>query len=74
MPAAIARNRAGWEYLYDRLGKARLDLRVVDHVTGMPLVAQVEMLQQDATNILFDTGEFDRFSEPTFGRSRWMTE
>lgn len=70
----LARNRAGWEYLYDRLGKARLDLRVVDHVTGLPLVAQVEMLQQDATNILFDTGEFDRFSEPTFGRSRWMTE
>ncbi len=74
VPGIVNRNRAGWEYLYDRLGQARMDLRVVDHVTGMPLVAQVEMLQQDATNILFDTGELDRFSEPTFGRSRWMTE
>jgi hypothetical protein len=70
----INRNRAGWEYLYDRLGQARMDLRVADHLTGLPLEAQVEMLQQDATNILFDTGELDRFSEPTFGRSRWVTE
>ncbi len=74
VPGIINRNRAGWEYLYDRLGQARMDLRVVDHLTGLPLEAQVEMLQQDATNILFDTGELDRFSEPTFGRSRWVTE
>ncbi|GJM23860.1 MAG: hypothetical protein DHS20C16_02750 [Phycisphaerae bacterium] len=74
VPGIINRNRAGWEYLYDRLGQARMDLRVADHLAGLPLEAKVEMLQQDDTDILFDTGELDRFSEPTFGRSRWVTE
>ncbi len=74
VPGIVNRNRAGWEYLYDRLGQARIDVRVVDHLTGLPLEAKVEMLQQDAANILFDTGEFDRFSEPIHGRSRWVTE
>ena len=65
--ASVARNRAGWLYLLDRLGKARIDVRVADHLTGAPLAAQVELL-----DFVFDTDELPRLSDPVFGRSRWL--
>jgi len=63
----VAHNRGGWLYLLDRLSGPRIDVRVVDHLTGQPLVAQVELL-----DFVFDTGELPRQSDPTFGRSRWL--
>jgi hypothetical protein len=63
----VSFNRAGWQYLLDRMGQARLDVGVADHLTGQPLVARVELL-----DFVFDTDELPRYSEPNFGRSRWM--
>jgi len=63
----VSRNRGGWQYLLGRMGGARIDVRVADHLTGLPLVAQVELL-----NFVFDTDELPRNSEPQFGRSRWL--
>jgi len=60
-------NRAGWMYLLDRMSSARLDVRVTDAVTGEPLVARVELV-----DFLFDTDELPRYTEPTFGRYRWL--
>jgi len=65
--AEVARNRGGWLYLLGRMGGARLDVRVADHLTGEPLSAQVRLL-----NFTFDTGELPRMSDPLFGRSRWL--
>jgi len=67
--ASVNRNRGGWQYLLSRLGGARIDVRVIDHLTGIPLVAEVELL-----DFVFDTDELPRFSEPVFGRSRWMVQ
>lgn len=67
--ASVNRNRGGWQYLFDRLGEARIDIRVVNHLTGKPLVAAVELL-----DFVFDTDELPRFSEPAFGRSRWLVQ
>lgn len=67
--ASVNRNRGGWQYLLSRLGKARIDVRVVDHLTGLPLVAEVELL-----DFVFDTDELPRFSDSVFGRSRWMVQ
>lgn len=67
--ASVNRNRGGWQYLLSRMGEARIDVRVVDHLTGLPLVAEVELL-----DFVFDTDELPRFSESVFGRSRWMVQ
>ncbi|MCP4249470.1 MAG: hypothetical protein GY778_20705 [bacterium] len=64
---SVARNRPGWLYLLDRLGEARLDLRVANHLNGKPLVAEVELL-----DFVFDTDELPRMSYGSFGRSRWL--
>jgi hypothetical protein len=63
----VAHNRAGWLYLLERLGEARLDVRAADHLTGDPLAARVELL-----DFVMDTGEWPRTSDAVFGRSRWM--
>lgn len=63
----VARNRAGWTYLLDRMEGSRIDVRVVDGRTGDPLVAQVALL-----DFVFDTDELPRMTDPTFGRSRWL--
>ena len=57
----INRNRAGWRYLYDRLGQARIDV----HVTGscQPLEAEVTLI-----DYVFDTGELPRETFLPFGR------
>ena len=65
--ASVNRSRGGWQYLLTRLGQARIDFRVADHLTGQPLVAEVDML-----DFVFDTDELPRFTEPAFGRSRWL--
>ncbi len=63
----IAYNRGGWMYLLDRLDEARIDVRVLDHLTGEPLAAQVELL-----DYVFDTGELPRYADATFGRRRFL--
>ncbi|MFN0198016.1 MAG: M14 family zinc carboxypeptidase [Planctomycetaceae bacterium] len=63
----VAHNRGGWRYLLERLSGPRIDVRVADHLTGLPLVARVELL-----DFTFDTGELPRNSDATFGRSRWL--
>lgn len=57
----INRNRAGWQYLYTRLGQARIDV----HVTSgcQPIEAEVTL-----TDFVFDTGELPRQSILPFGR------
>jgi len=61
VPGHIARNRAGWKYLYQRLGQARIDV----HVTGVcvPLAAEVTL-----ANYVYDTGELARNTFLPFGR------
>lgn len=57
----INRNRAGWQYLYTRLGQARIDV----HVTSgcQPIQADVTL-----TDFVFDTGELPRQTFLPFGR------
>lgn len=63
----VAQNRGGWLYLIGRLGGARIDVQVKNHLTGLAIVARVNLL-----DFTFDTGELPRTTEPTFGRSRWL--
>jgi carboxypeptidase T len=63
----VAHNRGGWLYLFNRLAGPRIDVRVADHLTGLPLNARVELL-----DFTFDTGELPRTADPLFGRSRWL--
>lgn len=59
----VNRNRGGWTYLYERLGRARIDVHVTDACTGAPLSAEVTL-----TDFLFDTGEAPRRTDADFGR------
>ncbi len=65
--ASVARNRPGWLYLLERMGQARIDVRVANHLTGEPIEAGVDVL-----NFTFDTDELPRVADPLFGRSRWL--
>jgi len=55
VPGIVARNRGGWQYMYDRLGQARMDVHVVDGCTGQPMEAEVTL-----ADFAFDTGESPR--------------
>ncbi len=59
----VNRNRGGWQYLYDRLGEARIDVHVNDACTNDPLEAEVTLL-----DFVFDTGEDPRSTYLPFGR------
>jgi hypothetical protein len=57
----VNRNRAGWQYLYGRLGEARIDVHVVSGC--QPIEAEVTL-----TDYVFDTGELPRETVLPFGR------
>lgn len=57
----VNENRAGWRYLFDRLGQARIDLHVRDGCT--PIEAEVTLL-----NYVYDTNELPRYTHLPFGR------
>jgi len=59
----VNRNRGGWQYMYDRLGQARIDVHVTSACTGQPLEAEVTL-----TDFAFDTGELPRSTFLPFGR------
>lgn len=59
----VNRNRAGWQYLYQRLGQSRIDVHVTDACSGVPLEATVTL-----TNYVFDTGELPRVTFMPYGR------
>ncbi|MFQ5500844.1 MAG: M14 family zinc carboxypeptidase [Phycisphaerae bacterium] len=59
--AILNRNRAGWQYLYNRLGQARIDVHVTDGC--QPMTAQITL-----TDYVFDTGELQRLTTQPFGR------
>jgi hypothetical protein len=59
----VNQNRGGWKYMYDRLGKARIDVHVHDACGGSPLEATVTL-----TNYVFDTGELPRVTSLPYGR------
>jgi len=59
----VDRNRGGWEYLYQRLGQARIDVHVTHACSGEPLEAEVTL-----TDFSFDTGELPRRTFLPFGR------
>ncbi|HRX85450.1 MAG TPA: M14 family zinc carboxypeptidase [Phycisphaerae bacterium] len=63
----VSRNRAGWQYLYQRLGAARIDVHVADACSGAPLAAEVTL-----TNYAFDTGELPRYTFLPYGRWTFM--
>ena len=63
MAGIVNRNRAGWIYMYERLGQARIDVHVTDACTGAPLTAEVTL-----TDYVFDPSELPRFTFPPFGR------
>ncbi|NQY91856.1 MAG: hypothetical protein HRT46_09380 [Deltaproteobacteria bacterium] len=67
VPAIVSRNRAGWQYLYSRLGGARLDVHTTDSATGLPMEATVTL-----TDYVFDTGELARNTFLPFGRWTYM--
>jgi hypothetical protein len=57
----VNRNRGGWQYLYDRLGQARIDVHVTSNC--IPIEADVTL-----ANYAFDTGELPRTTFLPFGR------
>jgi len=63
----VKRNRAGWKYLYQRLGNARIDVHVVDACSSLPLEAEVTL-----TNYVFDTGELPRSTFLPYGRWTYL--
>jgi len=67
VPAIVSRNRAGWQYLFERLGGARIDVHTTDSSTGLPIEATVTL-----TDYVFDTGELERNTFLPFGRWTYM--
>ncbi|HPF38594.1 MAG TPA: M14 family zinc carboxypeptidase [Phycisphaerae bacterium] len=61
----VARNRAGWRYLYERLGGARIDVHVTSDCE--PLDAEVTIL-----DYTYDTGELPRMTFLPFGRWTYL--
>lgn len=61
----VARNRAGWQYLYSRLGQARIDV----HVTASCAPVEAEVTLLDYT---YDTGELPRDTYLPFGRWTYL--
>lgn len=59
----VNRNRAGWKYLYQRLGEARIDVHITDACSALPLEAEVTL-----TDYVFDTGELPRSTFAPYGR------
>ncbi len=57
----VARNRAGWQYLFTRLGEARIDAHVVSQC--VPIDAELTLL-----DYTYDTGELPRVATLPFGR------
>lgn len=57
----VARNRAGWQYLYARLGEARIDAHVSSQCE--PIDAELTLL-----DYTYDTGELTRVATLPFGR------
>lgn len=64
----VNRNRAGWMYLYERLGEARIDIHVTDACSGAPLEAEVTLL-----DYVFDSGESPRMTFLPYGRWTFVT-
>lgn len=65
----LDRNRAGWQYMYHRLGQARIDVHVTDACTDEPLAADVTL-----TDFVFDTGELTRSTFLPYGRWTFVVE
>ncbi|MCH7592101.1 MAG: hypothetical protein IH989_04885 [Planctomycetes bacterium] len=65
----VNRNRSGWQYMYDRLGQARIDVHVTDACTDEPIEADVTL-----TDFAFDTGELARRTFLPFGRWTFVVE
>lgn len=64
----IARNRAGWQYMYRRLSGSRIDVHVVDACTQEPLVSEVRLVEVTGSN-----GELPRWTRMPFGRWTFLT-
>ena len=67
VPGIVARNRAGWQHLYQRLSQARIDAHITDAQTGQPLEASVRL-----GNFSYDTGELPRITAMPFGRWTYL--
>lgn len=65
----VDRNRGGWQYMYQRLGQARIDVYATDACTDQPLEAEVTL-----TDFLFDTDELPRRTFSPFGRWTFVVE
>jgi hypothetical protein len=63
----VRRNRGGWRYLYERLGQARIDVRVLDACDRKPLEATVTL-----ADFSYDHGELRRWTRPPFGRWTYL--
>ena len=67
VPGIVARNRGGWQYLYQRLSQARIDVHVTDAASGSPLLADVSLAEID-----YDSGELPRSTSLPFGRWTYL--
>ncbi|MBA5868157.1 MAG: hypothetical protein GDA67_15800 [Nitrospira sp. CR1.3] len=61
VPGHITRNRAGWKYLYQRLGQARIDVYAASGC--VPIEAEITL-----KNYVYDTGEWPRTTFLPYGR------
>jgi carboxypeptidase T len=64
----VARNRAGWQYLLDRVDGPAITGHTTDACTAQPLSATLGL-----DEVVFSNGETPRVSEPTYGRFDWIT-
>jgi hypothetical protein len=64
----VTRNRAGWQFLLDRVDRSSIWGHTTDACTGAALQANIGI-----DEIVFTNGETQRVSEPGFGRYQWLT-
>lgn len=63
----VNQNRGGWRYMYDRLGKARIDVHVGDACSQFPIEAEVTLKEY-----AYDTGETARITHLPYGRWTYL--
>ena len=66
--STVIRNRAGWQYLLDRVDGPSIQGHTKDACTDAALSAALSL-----DEVAFSNGETQRTSEPDFGRYQWIT-
>ncbi|MEW5806038.1 MAG: M14 family zinc carboxypeptidase, partial [Acidobacteriota bacterium] len=67
--STVFRNRAGWQYLLNRMDDSSIYGHTYDACAGSPISANLSL-----DEVVFSFGESTRTSEPQHGRYQWITQ